>query len=147
EHPLVDKITRSENKNVVQEYKDKASRKSEVDRQSATEKTGVATGAFAINPFTQKPIPIWISDYVLMGYGTGAIMAVPAHDERDFEFAKKFGLEIVRVIEGGELPYIGDGLMVNSGNYTGQPAKEALKKIIIDIEKKKLGQATVQYKL
>lgn len=148
EHPLVDQITIKEYQNSVREYKEVSARKSDVDRQTNAEKTGRNTGAFAINPFTNKKIPIWIADYVLMGYGTGAIMAVPAHDERDFEFAKKFGHEIIRVIEGGDdLPYVGDGPMVNSGEYNGQPATTALKNIIASIEQKKLGKATVQYKL
>ncbi len=147
EHPLVAKITTAAQKKLVDTYAQAASRKSEVDRQVSTEKTGVFTGAFAINPFTKKNIPIWIADYVLMGYGTGAVMAVPAHDERDFEFAKKFDLEIIRVIEGGELPYIEAGKMVNSGEFDGLDSNLALKKAIDAVEHKKLGKRSIHYKL
>ncbi|HEX4922536.1 MAG TPA: leucine--tRNA ligase [Bdellovibrionales bacterium] len=147
EHPLVAKITTGGQQAAVKEYVERAARRSEVERQISTEKTGVATGAFAINPFTNKKIPIWIADYVLMGYGTGAIMAVPGHDTRDHEFASKFGLDIVRVIEGGELPYEGEGTMVNSGLLDGLSSTKAIPKIIQEIEGRKLGQKTVQYKL
>lgn len=146
EHLLVERITTSENKAQVTEYKIKAQRKSEVDRQAAAEKTGVFTGAFAINPVNKKEIPIWISDYVLMDYGTGAIMAVPGHDERDFEFAKKFNLPIQRVIEGGELPYSGDGVCVNSDWIDGLDKAAAIEKVLRFFEKEKLGNRQVQYK-
>ena len=100
EHPLVDKITSAEQKNAVKKYQKEAGSKSDLDRTDLEKgKTGVFTGAYAINPVNDKEIPIWISDYVLMGYGTGAIMAVPAHDERDFEFAQKFGLPIMPVFD------------------------------------------------
>ncbi len=105
EHPLVEKITTPEQKAAVEEYKAQAARQSDIEREAADkEKTGVFTGAYAINPVNQARIPIWIADYVLMSYGTGAIMAVPAHDERDFAFAKKYELPIVEVIrpEGQE---------------------------------------------
>ena len=114
ELPLVDKIVTAEQKSAVEQYKLEASRQSEIERTSTTkEKTGVFTGAYAINPVNHKKIPIWISDYVLASYGTGAIMAVPAHDERDYAFAKKFDLDIIPVLEGGDISkeaYVGDGV-------------------------------------
>jgi leucyl-tRNA synthetase len=128
EHPLVDRITTPENKSAVEEYKAQAARQSEIQRGAVDkEKTGVFTGAYAINPVNQNRIPIWIADYVMMGYGTGAIMAVPAHDERDFAFAKKYDLPIVEVIspEGThrdaplQEAYIGAGVMVNSAQFNG----------------------------
>jgi leucyl-tRNA synthetase len=144
EHPLVEKLKTPE----VQAYRVAAAKKSELERtQLEKEKTGVFTGGYAINPVNNEKIPIWVADYVMMGYGTGAIMAVPAHDTRDFEFAKKFGLEIREVVAGGELPFIGDGVSVNSGLITGLPTPEAKKKITVWLEEKKLGKATVNYKL
>ncbi len=128
EHPLVEKVTSLEQKAAVEAYKMQAARQSDIEREAADkEKTGVFTGGYAINPVNQERIPIWIADYVLMSYGTGAIMAVPAHDERDFAFAKKYDLPIVEVIrtpgqnEASELQaaYIGDGVMVNSGPFNG----------------------------
>src|SRR5207302_989729 len=120
EHPLVEVITTLEQRDTVEAYRLQASQKSELDRQvESREKTGVPTGAFAVNPTTAQPIPVWIADYVLMGYGTGAIMAVPAEDERDFEFAQQFGLPVVRTVQppagwtGGA--YTGDGPKINSG--------------------------------
>ena len=127
EHPLVDKITSDERKEDVEKYHEDAARKSDLDRTDlAKEKTGEPTGAYAINPVNNEKIPIWVSDYVLISYGTGAIMAVPAHDERDFEFATKFGLAIVPVVEPpsaedaelvkqGKLCFVGDGRAINSG--------------------------------
>jgi leucyl-tRNA synthetase len=125
---------------------------SEIDRQAHKEKTGVDTGARAINPVTKKEIPIWISDYVIYGYGTGAIMAVPGHDERDWEFAKTFGLPIVEVISGGEpqeKAHSGEGKMVNSGDFDGTPTADgnAVRKVTEWLEKRGLGKRTVQYKL
>lgn len=148
EHALVDQITQSEYKDSVSKYKDQASRKSEIDRQANKEKTGVFTGSYAINPANNKKIPIWIADYVLMGYGTGAIMAVPAHDERDFEFAQKHGIKIVRVIESEtDLPYTGDGKYVNSEFLNDLTAtKEAVSKMNKYLEEKGIGQKTIQYK-
>ena len=128
EHPLVDKITSLAQKQAVEAYKAQAARQSDIDREAADkEKTGVFTGGYAINPVNNERIPIWIADYVLMSYGTGAIMAVPAHDERDFEFAKKYDLPIVEVIRpegrqdagGLESAYVGEGIMVNSGPFNG----------------------------
>ena len=133
ELPLVDKITTAEQKEAVDKYKEEASKQSDIERTSTTkEKTGVFTGAYAINPVNHKKIPIWISDYVLATYGTGAIMAVPAHDERDYEFAKKFNLEIIPVLEGGDLSkeaFVGDGLHINSDFLNGLNKEDALNKM------------------
>ncbi len=152
EHSLVDKVTTKEQRATVDAYRTQAAKKSELERtQLEKEKTGVFTGGFAINPVNDEKIPIWVADYVMMGYGTGAIMAVPAHDTRDFEFAKKFGLEIRTVVQPPEdidpHGFTGDGLSVNSGLITGLPTPEAKKKITAWLEEKKLGKATVQYKL
>ncbi|MCG3147685.1 MAG: Leucine--tRNA ligase [Verrucomicrobiae bacterium] len=144
EHPLVEKFKNP----AVEAYRTAAAKKSELERtQLEKEKTGVFTGAYAINPVNNEKIPIWVADYVMMGYGTGAIMAVPAHDTRDFEFATKFGLEIRPVVEGGDLPFIGEGTAINSGLITGLPTPEAKKKITAWLEAQKLGKATVNYKL
>lgn len=147
EHPLVAKITSAAQKKSVEDYVAQSSRKLEVDRKAAQDKTGVVTGAFAVHPFTGQPIPIWIADYVMMDYGTGAIMAVPGHDERDFEFAQKFGLEIKRVLEGGDLPFTGEGKLVNSDFLNGLQKTEAISKMCSEIEKRKLGKKQIQYKL
>ena len=124
--------------------------KSDLERQeNEKNKTGVFTGAYALNPMSKKKIPIWISDYVLYSYGTGAIMAVPAHDERDYEFAKKFNLEITRVIEGGDDVdcHTGNGKIINSENYNGLDNQE-FKIIAVDfLEKQKKGEKKVNYKL
>ena len=152
EHSLVSKVTTEQQRAAVDAYQTSASTKSELERtQLEKEKTGVFTGGYAINPVNNEKIPIWVADYVMMGYGTGAIMAVPAHDTRDFEFAKKFGLEIRTVVEppAGTDPqgFTGDGTSVNSGPITGLPTPEAKKKITAWLEEKKLGKPTVQYKL
>ncbi len=151
EHPLVGRITAREQLSAVKHYQEAAAKKSELERtELAKDKTGVFTGAYAINPVNQEQIPIWIADYVLASYGTGAIMAVPAHDERDYVFAKKFGLKIVEVIKGGDVSkeaYIGDGVNVNSGFITGLATPEAKKKITAWLSEKKLGEPTVNYKL
>ncbi len=151
EHELVDKITTEEYKTQVKEYKKICASKSELERTELNkEKTGVFTGAYAINPVNGKEIPIWISDYVLATYGTGAIMAVPAHDERDYEFAKKFNLEIIPVIEGGDIskePYVGDGLHINSSFLNGLNKEEAINKMISWLEEKKLGTKHINYRL
>src|SRR5690606_4774834 len=128
EHPLVPAITTPERRAEVEAYVEAARRRSERARMAdARTKTGVATGAFAINPVNGERIPVWIADYVLAGYGTGAIMAVPGHDERDFEFATAFGLPIRKVVElpGRELPTVEDGVSVNSGFLDGLPTPEA----------------------
>ncbi|WP_374077206.1 leucine--tRNA ligase [Bdellovibrio bacteriovorus] len=148
EHELVKKITTKEQHRNVEEYVTATSRKSEVERKATTEKTGVFTGAHAIHPITGEKIPVWIADYVLMDYGTGAIMAVPGHDARDFEFATKFHLPIKRVLEGGDtLPFEGDGTLVNSDFLNGLSKSEAVQKMLSHLESKKLGVREVQYKL
>lgn len=147
EHPLLDQLKTREQENNVDSYVRVAKAKSERDRQMLTEKTGVFTGAYAVNPMNEKKLPIWVADYVLMGYGTGAIMAVPAHDERDFEFANKFNIPIQRVIEGGELPFVNEGLMVNSEFLNGLSSSEALTKSIEYLEGKNLGERKIHYKL
>ena len=151
ELPLVDKITTSLQKEEVNKYKEQASKQSDIERTSTTkEKTGVFTGAYAINPVNNKKIPIWISDYVLATYGTGAIMAVPAHDERDYEFAKKFNLEIIPVLEGGDLSkeaFVGDGLHINSDFLNGLNKEDALNKMNAYLEEKGFGKKTTTYKL
>jgi leucyl-tRNA synthetase len=156
EHPLVEQITKRDCAADVQAYQARARRESEIERLSTEkEKTGVFTGAYAINPVNGLPIPIWISDYVLMGYGTGAIMAVPAHDERDFQFATKFGLPIVEVIappEGaqGELveAYTGDGTMVNSCQFDGlQAPGEAFEAITDWLADRRLARRKINFKL
>jgi leucyl-tRNA synthetase len=156
EHPLVEQLTVPEQSAAVRAYQDQARRQSEIERLSTEkEKTGVFTGAYAVNPVNGQQVPIWISDYVLMGYGTGAIMAVPAHDERDFQFATTFGLPIVEVIappEGpqGELAeaYTGDGVLVNSGPFDGLAAPgEAFAGIVAWLDERGAARATVNFKL
>ena len=151
EHPLVKKITTNEHKGEVEEYIKKAAAKSDLERTELNkEKTGVFTGSYAINPVNNKKIPIWISDYVLMTYGTGAIMAVPAHDTRDYEFASKFGIEIIPVLEGGDISkeaYTGDGVHINSDFLNGLNKEEAIEKITNWLEEKKIGHKKVNYKI
>ncbi len=148
EHPLLKTITPAEGQTRVQAYLDQAARKSEVDRKANTEKTGMFTGAYAIHPFTAQLIPIWVADYVLMEYGSGAIMAVPGHDVRDFEFAQKFNLPVKRVLESEqELPFEGDGLLCHSDFLNGLMKEPAVEKMLIEIEKRGLGERTTQYKL
>ena len=151
EHDLVDKITTEEYKNQVSEYKKICASKSELERTELNkEKTGVFTGAYAINPVNGRKIPIWISDYVLATYGTGAIMAVPAHDERDYEFAKKFNLEIIPVIDGGDISceaYVGDGLHINSEFLNGLNKEDAINKMIDWLEENNLGTEHINYRL
>jgi len=151
EHPLVSRITSAEQRAEVEEYQKKVSSKSDLERTDlAKEKTGVFTGAFAINPVNNEPIPVWIADYVLMGYGTGAIMAVPAHDERDFEFARQFGLpvrEVVRATKAHAMCFSGEGVAVNSGFLDGLETAEATRAMSAWLEERGLGRATVNYKL
>lgn len=148
EHELVKKVMTTAQSNAVQEYIEATSRKSEVDRKATTDKTGVFTGAYAIHPITNEKIPLWIADYVLTDYGTGAIMAVPGHDARDFEFATKFNLSVKRVLEGGDaLPFEGEGTLVNSDFLNGLSKSDAIKKMLAHLEDKKLGTREVQYKL
>ena len=150
EHKMVESLTTEEYKDQILNYVDKTAKKSELERQeNEKNKTGVFTGSFATNPISGEKIPIWISDYVLSSYGTGAIMAVPAHDERDYEFALKFKLEIIEVIKNDtdEKCYTGDGIVINSGDYNGIE-NEKFKKIVTEIlESKNLGKKTVNYKL
>lgn len=148
EHPLVKAIMTDPQAAAVENYIFDTSKKSEVDRKATTEKTGVFTGAHALHPITGEKIEIWIADYVLMDYGTGAIMAVPGHDARDFEFATKFNIPIKRVVEGGEaLPFEGEGNMVNSQFLDGLSKSDAIKKMLTHLEGKKIGLREVQYKL
>ena len=151
EHPLVSEITTATHKKEVEDYQKKAATKSELERtELSKEKTGVFTGAYAVNPVNAKQVPIWIADYVLSSYGTGAIMAVPAHDERDYEFAKKYGLEITEVVSGGDTrkeAFTGEGISVNSGFISGLKSSDAKEKMIAWLEKEGRGSRTVNYKL
>jgi len=151
EHPLLGKIVSPDHKKEVEDYKQQALMKSELARVNLSkEKTGVFTGAYAINPATKEKIPIWVADYVLMTYGTGAIMAVPAHDQRDWEFAKKYNLEIREVISGGDISkgaHEGDGILVNSDFLNGLRVDQAKEKITEWLERNGLGERAVQYKL
>ena len=152
EHPLVEKVTTGVQRAEVTAYVEQAGRKSEIERMTeGKEKTGVFTGAHAINPVNQQKIPIWVADYVMMGYGTGAIMAVPAHDTRDFEFATKFDLPIIQVVQPPEgidwKGYVDDGVAVNSGKYDGLTTPEFKKKITAELEAQGLGRFAVNYKL
>lgn len=144
EHDLVKEITTPEQKEKVEEYLKIVQTKSDLERTDlAKEKTGVFTGAYAINPVNGKAIPIWIADYVLASYGTGAIMAVPAHDQRDYEFAKKFDLPIIPVVEGGNIEqeaYTGDGPHINSDFLNGLGKEDAIKKVIEWLEEKGVGE-------
>ena len=152
ENKLVDLITTQDRKEEVEKYKDYALHLSEIDRTSTVkEKTGAFTGAYAIHPLTKQKVPVWISDYVIESYGTGAVMAVPAHDERDFEFAKKFNLEIKQIITNKEnnvtLPYTSDGILVNSGKYNDLTTKQAKDAIVADLEQLNAGKKTTTYRL
>lgn len=151
EHSLVTAITAPEQRAAVDDYIKAAAAKSERDRQDASkEKTGVFTGAYAVNPVNDARVPVWIADYVLTGYGTGAIMAVPAHDERDHEFARKFDLPVIEVVkpqQPAEGCFTGEGIAVNSGILDGLPTAEAKQKITEWLAGRGLGRATVQYKL
>ena len=164
EHPLVDAITTPEQRAAVDEYRERAGRMSEIDREAADrEKTGVFTGAYAINPVNEERIPIWIADYVLMSYGSGAIMAVPGHDERDFAFAQKYGLAIVEVIRSPERSAAAaagetmgpleeaytdkEGTLVNSAQFDGTPADQGVEKVTAWLEEKGIGRKAVNYRL
>ncbi len=150
EHPLVRKIVSEDKKDEVEEYIKAASKKSELERTSLNkEKTGCFIGKYAINPVNNKHIPIYISDYVLSTYGTGAIMAVPAHDERDYAFAKKFNLEIIPVLEGGDISkeaYTEDGIHINSGFLNGLNKEDAIKKMLEYLSANKIGEKKVNFK-
>jgi len=161
EHPFVDRLTQPEYAEQVRAYREQAARKSDLDRTDlAKTKTGVFTGSYAINPVNDEPIPIWVADYVLISYGTGAIMAVPAHDERDFEFAQTFDLPIVAVVDpgeadgvdreavlSGEAAFTGLGTAVNSGPYDRLPTSEFKNRIAADLSDRGQGRAAVNYKL
>ena len=151
EHVLVDKIVSSEQKDAVEAYRKECATKSDLERTELNkDKTGVFTGAYAINPVNGKKIPIWISDYVLASYGTGAIMAVPAHDERDYAFAKKFGMEIIPVLAGGDVTqeaWTQDGLHINSEWLNGLNKQEAIDKMIEWLESNHIGQKKINYKI
>ncbi len=154
EHPLVEKITTPEQKAAVEEYIAQARRKSDLERTDlAKEKTGVFTGAYAVNPVNNDSIPVWISDYILISYGTGAIMAVPGHDERDFEFAKKFDLPIIQVVSKDGTAYElteaepDPGIAVNSGDFDGMATEEFKKAIIDRLEERGAGERAINYKL
>ncbi len=151
EHELVKKITSPKQKAEVQSYVETAMKKSDLERSEASkEKTGVFTGGYATNPATGKPIPVWVADYVLISYGTGAIMAVPGHDQRDWEFARTHKLPIVEVIKGGDISqeaYTGDGKLVNSGFLNGKSVPEAISAMNQWLDEKGVGGPTVQYKL
>ena len=158
EHPLVEKLVSSEQKSAVVSYTEAAQKKSDLDRgELSKEKTGVPLGAYAINPVNGKEIPIWVADYVLMSYGTGAIMAVPGHDQRDYEFAKEYDLRIVEVVSGGDISENAftdnvDGLLINSSNddgldLNGQKVANAIQSTIEWLKRTNKGEATIQYKL
>lgn len=158
EHPLVEKLTTSDNKVEVEAYIEESIRRTEIERESTEkDKTGIFTGGFAINPVNGEKIPVWVADYVLMTYGTGAIMGVPAHDQRDFDFARKFGINVRVVIQPDDLPALDGsempeavpayGTMVNSGPLTGTPASESIERAIKYIEEKKVGTSAVTYRI
>ncbi len=162
EHPLIDRITKVEHAVSVNAYREQAARKSDLERtELSKEKTGVFTGSYAVNPVNEEHVPIWVADYVLATYGTGAIMAVPAHDERDFEFAKQFGLPITAVVDpgdavsaeeraevlAGERCFAGEGVAVNSGKYDGLRTPEFKRKITADLAEQEVGREAVNYKL
>ncbi len=153
ENELVDKITTAEYRDGVEEYRNQVNKVSEIDRLSTTrEKTGVFTGAYAVHPLTGEKVQIWIADYVLAGYGTGCVMAVPAHDERDFEFATKYGLKIKRVIKGEDgiddtLPFTEDGILTASSEFDGVSSKESRIAIVKKLEKEGKGELKVTYRI
>jgi leucyl-tRNA synthetase len=156
EHPLVDEITAPMQESLVAEYRVRAAKQGLVARKTSKEKTGEFTGAYAVNPATNELIPIWVADYVLMEYGTGAIMAVPGHDERDFEFATEFGLPIKRVVAGegddARTPfdgaaYVGDGVLVNSGEFDGLRVNDGVVKLTAWLASRHAGTAVTNYRL
>lgn len=153
EHALVSKLASENVRAEVENYKQNALKKSEIERQENKEKTGVFTGSYAINPATGKKVPIWVSDYVLGGYGEGAVMAVPAHDERDYEFAKKFDLDIVKVVEKPEamtdddICYHGEGELVNSGVFDGENSADVREQIVAWLEERGIGRKKTTFKM
>lgn len=153
EHPLLDKLANDLTKDKVEDYKRESLKKTEIERQENKEKTGIFTGSYVLNPANGKKIPVWVSDYVLGGYGEGAVMAVPAHDERDYEFAKKFDLDIVKVVEkpeeilDDEICYHGEGVIVNSGDFDGRNSVEVREQILNWLEEKGIGHSKTTYKM
>ena len=153
ENPLVDQITTDAQKKIVEEYREQTKKQTEIERLSVTkEKTGAFTGAYAIHPITGEQVPIWIADYVLGSYGTGCVMAVPSHDERDYEFAQKYSLTIKRVIkskngEPDELPFTEDGILVNSAEFTGKTSEQAREGIVAKLEAEGKGTKKINYRL
>ena len=153
ENELVDRITTSECKAAVEQYRETTKKQTEIERLStAREKTGVFTGAYAVNPANGEKVPVWVADYVLAGYGTGCVMAVPAHDERDYEFATKYKLPIKRVIKGEEgvddtLPFVDDGILTESCEFSGIGSAEARRNIVLKLEKQGKGELKVNYRL
>ena len=155
EHRLIPSLTTDENRAEVEKYCKQAIRKSEIERQGDHDKTGVFTGSYAINPATGDRMPIWVADYVLAGYGEGAIMAVPAHDQRDYDFANKFGLPIIKVVDGTENVddddvidfYSGEGKLINSGDFNGMSTSEAREQVVAWLESQGVGHSQVTYKM
>lgn len=153
EHPLLDKLVNDLTKDKVEEYKKESLKKTEIERQENKQKTGIFTGSYVVNPANSKRIPVWVSDYVLGGYGEGAVMAVPAHDERDYEFAKKFDLDIVKVVEKPEgvadddICYHGEGVIVNSGDFDGQNSADVREQVLSWLEEKEIGRSKTTYKM
>ena len=153
EHPLLDKLVNGLTKDKVEEYKKESLKKTEIERQENKQKTGIFTGSYVVNPTNGKRIPVWVSDYVLGGYGEGAVMAVPAHDERDYEFAKKFDLDIVKVVEKPEgiadddICYHGEGVIVNSGDFDGQNSADVREQVLSWLEEKEIGRSKTTYKM
>ena len=155
EHPLVAHFTTPEQRSLVEAYLAQAARQSEIDRMNETrQKTGVFTGGYVINPLSGEPVPVWVADYVLPSYGTGAVMGVPAHDQRDFEFAQQYGLPIKVVIappgyqaESLAAAFSDPGTMINSGPFNGQPSTEGIEKVITELEARHLGRRKVQYRM
>ena len=155
EHRLVPSLMTDENRAEVEKYCKQAIKKSEIERQGDHDKTGVFTGSYAINPATGDRMPIWVADYVLAGYGEGAIMAVPAHDQRDYDFANKFGLPIIKVVDGTENVddddvidfYSGEGKLINSGDFNGMSTSEAREQVVAWLESQGVGHSQVTYKM
>lgn len=153
EHPLLDKLVNDLTKDKVEEYKKESLKKTEIERQENKQKTGIFTGSYVVNPANGKRIPVWVGDYVLGGYGEGAVMAVPAHDERDYEFAKKFDLDIVKVVEKPEgvadddICYHGEGVIVNSGDFDGQNSADVREQVLSWLEEKEIGRSKTTYKM
>ena len=153
EHPLLDTLVNDLTKDKVEEYKKESLKKTEIERQENKQKTGIFTGSYVVNPANGKRIPVWVSDYVLGGYGEGAVMAVPAHDERDYEFAKKFDLDIVKVVEKPEgiadddICYHGEGIIVNSGDFDGQNSADVREQVLSWLEEKGIGRSKTTYKM